>query len=130
VTERELTRRQRQIMDALIGLGEGTVAEIVDRIEDPPSYNTVRKILSILEDLGQVVHSTSGRKFVFRPKRSAELLGSQALRKVVGMFFGGSIERAVATYFSDSKIKLTDQQIAELRAIIENAKSRTKRENK
>jgi predicted transcriptional regulator len=117
-------------MDALIGLGEGTVSEIAERIPDPPSYNTVRKILSILEELGQVDHTTSGRKFVFRPKRSAELLASQALRKVVRVFFGGSIERAVATYFSDSKTRLTEQQIAELRAIIENAKTRMKGENK
>ena len=66
MTERELTRRQRQIMDALIVLGEGTVSQIVERIPNSPSYNTVRKILSILEELGQVVHTTSGRKFVFR----------------------------------------------------------------
>ena len=130
MTERELTRRQRQIMDALIVLGEGTVSQIVERIPNSPSYNTVRKILSILEELGQVVHTTSGRKFVFRPKRSTELLASHALRKVVRMFFGGSIERAVSTYFSDSKTRLTDQQVAELRAIIENAKTRKQQEDK
>ena len=130
MTERELTRRQRQIMDALIGLGEGTVSQIVDQILNPPSYNTVRKILSILEERGQVVHTTSGRKFVFRPKRSAELLGSQALRKVVRMFFGGSIEKAVATYFSDSKSTLSNEQIAELHAIIEEAKKRKNKGDK
>lgn len=51
MTDLELTRRQRQTMDALIGLGDGTVAQIGARLEDPPSYNTVRKILSILEEL-------------------------------------------------------------------------------
>ena len=127
MTDQELTRRQRQIMDALIELGQATVAQIIERIADPPSYNTARKILSILEDRGQVSHASIGRQFVYKPKRSPEKLGSQALHKVLRTFFGGSIERAISTYFSDPNTSLTDEQIAELQSLIKNAKKTKKR---
>ena len=46
------------------------------------------------------------------------------------MFFGGSIEKAVSTYFSDSKSTLSNEQIAELHAIIEEAKKRKNKGDK
>ncbi len=126
MTDQELSRRQRQIMDALAELGQGTVDDILLKIPDPPSYNSVRKILSILEENGQLLHDKVGRQFVYRPKREPAQLGSQALHKVLKLFFGGSIERAVASYFSDPDTQLTEAQLKELQALLTRAKQKNR----
>src|SRR5262249_10346169 len=51
-----LSRRERQIMDALFRLEKATAADIHAAIPDPPSYTAVRTTLRILEDKGAVVH--------------------------------------------------------------------------
>ena len=35
-----LSRRERQIMDALYRLGQATVGEVMELMTDPPSYST------------------------------------------------------------------------------------------
>jgi predicted transcriptional regulator len=126
MTDRELSRRQREIMDALAVLGQGSVADILGKLSDSPSYNSVRKILSILESQGHVVHEQVGRQFVYRPKREPAQLGSQALHKVLKLFFGGSLERAVASYFSDPDTHLTQAQLAELQSLLAQAQQKSK----
>ena len=48
-----LSRRERQIMDAVFSLSEASVAEIRKSISDPPSENAVRTLVQILEEKGQ-----------------------------------------------------------------------------
>jgi predicted transcriptional regulator len=126
MTDRELSRRQREIMDALAVLGQGSVADILGKLSDSPSYNSVRKILSILESQGHVVHEQVGRQFVYRPKREPSQLGNQAFHKVLKLFFGGSLERAVASYFSDPDTHLTQAQLAELQSLLAQAQQKSK----
>ena len=43
-----LSRRERQIMDVLYRLSEGTVAEVMEQLPDPPSYSAIRATMRIL----------------------------------------------------------------------------------
>ena len=45
-----LSRRERQIMEIVYRQGEATVAGILEELQDPPSYSTVRALLRILVD--------------------------------------------------------------------------------
>ena len=45
----KLTRREREIMDILFGLGQAAAEEIRERLTDPPSYSAVRTMLARLE---------------------------------------------------------------------------------
>ena len=47
-------------MDVLHTLGRASVAEVVEQLDDPPSYNSVRVTLSILERKGVVQHAREG----------------------------------------------------------------------
>jgi BlaI family penicillinase repressor len=50
-----LSRRERQIMDAIYSDGEATAADVHARIPSPPSYSAVRSLLCILEEKGFLV---------------------------------------------------------------------------
>ena len=56
----DLSRRERQIMDVLFALGEGTVTEVLERIPDPPSYSAVRATMRVLEEKGHIEHLQDG----------------------------------------------------------------------
>jgi predicted transcriptional regulator len=102
----------------LAEIGQGTVAEILVKLPSPPGYNSVRKLLSILEDEGHVVHAKLGKQYVYRPAREPSIVGQAALRDVLKRYFGGSLERAVACYVSDPDTKLTAAQLGELQNIL------------
>ncbi|HEV3120236.1 MAG TPA: BlaI/MecI/CopY family transcriptional regulator [Gemmataceae bacterium] len=48
----ELSRRERQIMDAVFALGEATVNNVVETIPSPPTAMAVRRMMHILEEKG------------------------------------------------------------------------------
>ena len=44
-THRDLSRRERQILDIIYRDGRATAAEVQERLPDPPSYSAVRALL-------------------------------------------------------------------------------------
>ena len=71
---RHLSRRERQIMDALYQAGQATVAEIRAAIPDAPSYSAVRTMLRILEEKGHVRHNLDGTRYVYIPTVTRDTL--------------------------------------------------------
>ena len=63
-----MTKRERQIMDALYRLGRATAAEIMDGLPGSPSYSTVRTQLRVLEGKGHVRHEEQGLRYVWPPR--------------------------------------------------------------
>jgi hypothetical protein len=48
-SQQDLGRRERQIMDAVFQLGEASVADVLERLPDPPSYSAVRTMIRLVE---------------------------------------------------------------------------------
>jgi predicted transcriptional regulator len=109
-----LSRRERQIMDALYTLGEATVGEVMDRMPDPPSYSAVRATLRVLEEKGHAKHKQDGPRYLYLPTVSRDKAQSNALKHVVGTFFGGSVEQAVMALLSMPETKMSDDQLEKL----------------
>ena len=59
-----LSRRERQIMDILHRVGRATVGEVRAELEDPPTYSTVRALMTTLEVKGHLRHTAEGKRFV------------------------------------------------------------------
>lgn len=116
------SRRQRQIMDALFELGEASVADIHDRLPEAPTETAVRTMLGILVDGGHVSVRREGRRNLFRAKVSREEAGRSAMRRVVDLFFGGSLEKALAAHLDDPSARLSEEQVRQLERLLENAK--------
>ncbi|GAA4462240.1 hypothetical protein GCM10023156_45850 [Novipirellula rosea] len=95
--------------------------EIRRAMTDPPSNATVRTILRILEEKQIVTYRRDGKRFVYRVLRSKTGEGKNALRQVFNVFFGGSVEDALAAHLSDPKAKLDAEQLQRLRDMVDQA---------
>ena len=117
-----LGRRERQIMDVIYQLGEGTVTEVLKQLPDPPSYSAVRAMLKILEDKGHLRHKQQGPRYVFLPKVSREKAKRSAVKHLLQTFFDGSAESAVATLLDVSRSDLSNADLDRLNNLISQAK--------
>lgn len=120
----QLSKRERQIMDAVYARGEATVAQVLAGIPDPPMRGALRTMLRILENKGYLTHRKQGREFIYRPTQARGQAGRSALRRVLDVFFGGSLEDAVAAHLSDPRTaaKLTADELRRLSQLIEKAR--------
>src|SRR3954451_21768033 len=91
----DLSRRERQIMDAVYASREATAADVRAAIPDPPSDSAVRTFLRMLVEKGHLRHRRDGLRYVYTPVKHRHHAGKSMLRKVVQTFFAGSVEQAV-----------------------------------
>jgi len=92
----KLSRREREIIDALFALGDRASAEeIRERLSDPPTYSAVRAMLVRLETKGYVRHREEGLRYIYMPTKSRASAQRNALSKVVRVFFSGTGPRDV-----------------------------------
>lgn len=122
LTRPQLSRRERQIMDVVYRLGRATAADVHTEIADPPSYSSVRALLRVLESKGHLRHTADGPRYVFTPTVPRERARDSALRQVVGTFFEGSTEAAVAALLDLSSSRLSDAELNRLAGLIAQAK--------
>ncbi|HYO83953.1 MAG TPA: BlaI/MecI/CopY family transcriptional regulator [Bryobacteraceae bacterium] len=114
----KLTRREREIMDAIFALGDrATAEEIRQRLSDPPSYSAVRTMLSRLESKGHIRHSAEGLRYVYAPATSRKSVQRTALEKLVHVFFRGSAADTAAALLHQQR--WSDDDLDALSAEIE-----------
>jgi predicted transcriptional regulator len=118
----ELSRRERQIMDAVFALGEATVNQVVESIPSPPTAMAVRRMMHILEEKGHLRRKENGREVIYVPRQTKGKAGRQAFEQVLETFFGGSLEEALAAHLHSRKDKVSDEERQRLIALIEQAK--------
>ena len=123
----EMSRRERQILDALFELGEAPAEEIRQRLPEPPSYSAVRVMLTRLEKKGYVSHREEGVRYVYAPAVSKTRERRNALSRLVRTFFAGSTADAVTALLADAE-DLSDEELDRLSAAIEGAKEKRKEE--
>jgi BlaI family transcriptional regulator, penicillinase repressor len=123
----ELSRRERQILDALLEVGQAPAEEIRQRLPDPPSYSAVRVMLTRLEKKGYVRHREEGVRYVYAPAVSKSRERSNALSRLVRTFFGGSTTEAV-TALLDGAEDLSPEELDRLAGVIQKAKEKRKEE--
>jgi predicted transcriptional regulator len=117
-----LSRRERQVMEIIYGVGEATATQVIERMADPPSRAAVRTFLRILEDKGQVKHRAVGREFVYRAVAPRQRIGKSMFRRVIETFFHGSVEKALAAYLADPDTEVTPTELQRLQALITEAR--------
>ncbi len=117
-----LSRRERQVMDILFRRGEATAAEVMADLPDPPTYSSVRSILSILVEKRHVVHREEGLRYVYLPAANTKHVSEEALRHVIRTFFNGSPEQTIAAVLRVSDSNLSDRDIELLQARIRKAR--------
>ncbi len=121
-----LGARERQIMDAIYELGEASVADVLAKLTDPPTYSAVRTMIRLLEKKGLLQHRQVGTKYVYRPAHSREAAKRSALKHLMQTFFAGSAADAVEAILHPSVAELTDDDFQRLEQLIHEARQRGK----
>jgi predicted transcriptional regulator len=99
------------------------VREVIDAIDEPPSYSAVRATLRVLEEKGVVRHEQDGPRYVYLPVVQRETARRQALRRLVQTFFDGSAEQAAVTLLRMSDGEISDDDVDRLVGRIRQARN-------
>ena len=119
---RDLSRRERQILDILYQRGQATAAEVQAALPEPPSYSAVRALLRILEDKGHIRHDQDGPRYVYLPIIARDNAKRSAMRHMLQTFFDGSAEQAISALLDDSSAKLSSAELDRLARMIDTAR--------
>jgi predicted transcriptional regulator len=117
-----LSRRERQIMEFLYERGRATAADVMAALPGTPSNSAVRMLLRILEEKGHVRHIRDGTRYVYLPVQARQSAARSVLKQVLQTFFGGSVEKAVATLLAAPDACLSEEELDRLAALIARAK--------
>jgi BlaI family transcriptional regulator, penicillinase repressor len=116
------SRRERQIMDVLYARGEASAAQVQAALPDAPGYSAVRALLRILIDKGHVKHRLEGKKYLYAPQQPRTRAAKTAMQKVLQTFYEGSTVQAVAALLDIRDKELSDEELEQLSALIDEAR--------
>jgi BlaI family transcriptional regulator, penicillinase repressor len=121
----QLTRREREIMNAVFALENRASAEAIRlRLVHPPSDSSVRVMLARLEKKGYLRHQPDGVRFLYSATVSQAVAKRTALQQYVQTFFGGSLKRLMTALVADGS--WNDGDLEAIRAEIDRARLKRK----
>ncbi len=109
-------------MDIVYSAEQASAADVLKTMPDPPGYSTVRKLLSILVEKGQLKYRKQGSRYVYRPTNPRGRAGRSALTRVLETFYEGSLEKAVASLLSGRDARVPDEELERLGRLIREAR--------
>jgi BlaI family penicillinase repressor len=122
----KLTRREREIMNAIFALSNRASAEdIRGRLASPPSYSSVRVMLARLEKKGLVKHQEDGLRYIYSATISPSVAKKNAMQQLLHTFFGGSIKQMMTALVREESWEEGD--LEELRSEIERVRKGRKK---
>lgn len=116
------SRREREIMEILYRLGEGSVADVVGLMPSASSYDAVRLTLGVLAEKGHVRHRREGRRYIYRPTVPVAAASRSALQRVTRTYFRGSPHKAVLAMLDVSARRMSEEELDEIAERIREAK--------
>ena len=120
-----LTRREREIVNALFELGNRASAEdIRQRMPNPPGDSAVRVMLARLEKKGYLKHQQDGVRYLYSATISPAAAKRTALQQLVQTFFGGSLTGMMTALVSEGS--WSDEDLDTLKKEIERVRKERK----
>jgi|CXWL01.1.fsa_nt_gi predicted transcriptional regulator len=119
----ELGPRERQVLGVVCDLAAATASEVRDALPTPPSYSTVRAILTKLEVKGLLRHRHDRNRYVYEPVAAAEAIRRSALRNLVSTFFAGSGKDVMVALLDDGSLDLAPADFEALRELLDRVEA-------
>ena len=116
-----LSKRERQIMEAIYSRKSATAAQVHSAMPDPPSYSAVRATLQILVGKGLLAYRREGRRYVYTPTISHLRARQSAIRQLLETYFDDSVEAAVAALLRMDRNRLSEADYRRLIELIQKA---------
>jgi BlaI family penicillinase repressor len=114
-------KRERQIVETVYRLGEASVAEVLAEIDDPPSYSTIRAMLTTLVSKKVLRVRQDGKRYLYRPTTARETVRKSAFQRLLRTFFMGEPTAALATLLDISAKELTSDDLDRMKRLIEQS---------
>src|SRR5271165_6213852 len=123
-----LTRREREIMNALFALGNRASAEeIRARLTNPPGDSSVRVMLARLEKKSCLKHHQDGPRYIYSATISPAAAKRTALQQYLQTFFGGSLRQMMTALVSEAP--WTDDELDAIKAEIDRVREERKKQS-
>ena len=119
-----LTKRERQIIDALYGMTTADVAAVRAAIPDPPGYSAVRTMLNILVRKGVLSYRKQGRKYLYFPLVRRQKTRQVEVKRLLKVYFDNSVPQAVSGLIQADRRNMTDRDYTELIELIKEARKK------
>jgi len=103
-------------------LGNATVKEVCDTMSQTKTiaYTTILTLMGILEEKGALIHTRSGRAFVYSPVLSRQQATRNQVRDVIARFFDGKPEGLIEDILENESIAA--DQINAVKNLVESRK--------
>lgn len=121
-----LTKRERQIMDALYRLGRATASELMAAMPGTAGNSTIRTQLRVLERKGHVRHEEHGLRYVYSPTVPRHAARRSALKHLVDTFFDGSSANVVAALLGGEASRLSDDDLLRIEVLVKSARTESR----
>jgi predicted transcriptional regulator len=124
-TAERLTRREREIMNAVFALNNRASADdIRARLTSPPSDSSVRVMLARLEKKGYLKHQQEGLRYLYSATISRTAAKRTAIQQLVQTFWGGSLRQMMTALVSEAS--WTDDDLDAVRDEIDRVRKERK----
>lgn len=100
--------------------GAATVKEVCDAMskQKVTAYTTILTLMGILEEKGALVHTRSGRAYVYKPLLSRQQATRNQVHDVLTRFFDGDPEKMIENVL-DNEVK-APEQLGTVRNLLES----------
>jgi len=112
-----LPPRERQVLDTIYKLSEGSVSEVLDAMENPPGYSAVRTMLNVLVQKGFLDYRREKTRYIYMPLLSEKKAQQSVFRNLLDTFFPGKPTAAVAALL-DAAGELSEEDYREMEHLI------------
>jgi BlaI family transcriptional regulator, penicillinase repressor len=126
MNKNDLSRRERQILDVIYRLGSATASDVLERLDDAPTYTTVRGLLRVLEAKRHVRHEEDDGRYVYHPVVAKQRAARNAIKHVVSTFFDGSPSDALAALLGGER-RIDAAELERLARLVDAARRKERR---
>ena len=119
---RELGRRERQIVEAVVKLGEASVAQVLNELPDPPTYTSVRTMLQLLAKKGVLQFRDDDKRYLYKMKAAQHSVRAAAVKNLLSTFFLDRASSAIAAILDLAGDQLDADEIDEIQRKIDQAR--------
>jgi predicted transcriptional regulator len=105
----DLSRFELQCLRLVWERGEASARDVHGALTDPPSYSTVRTILTRLEEKGAIVRQRrDGKAWVYRSRLDPAAVRRREVGRFLDTLFGGRADRLVSTLADMDALSVED----------------------
>jgi BlaI family penicillinase repressor len=106
---KRLTKAEEEIMLVLWKIGEATIREVMNELDEPETpYTTISTVVRVLEKKQFVGHKAVGTTYLYRPLLNKKDYLKGYISGIVTNYFDGSFTRMAAFFAKENDMGLVD----------------------